>query len=125
MITRTAVAFLVATLIPAIAFAMLTPVSDGGINTNVASVLGLTFAFYWFSFGAAVLFGVPLFFLLLKLRLVRWWSALVSGAIVGALVAVVLRLPGSLNPKDFLDTVPLGALAAFAFWLIWRPRHDA
>jgi hypothetical protein len=109
MITRAALAFLVATVLPAFAFALLTPMNGGGINTDIGSVLGLTFVFFPFSFAAAVLFGVPLFLLLFKLRLVRWWSALAAGAIVGLLVAVSLRLPNALNPKDLLVDVPLGA----------------
>jgi hypothetical protein len=118
MIIRTALAFLVATLLPAVVFALLTPVGGGSINTDIRSVLGLTFTFFFFSFGAAVLFGIPLFLLLLRLKLVRWWSALVSGAIVGLLVAVIVRLPNGLDPKDLAVDVPLGALAAVVFWLI-------
>jgi hypothetical protein len=117
MIVRVALAFFLATLLPAIAFALLTPVNGGSINTDFGSVLGLTFVFYFFSLAAAVIFGVPLFLLLLKFGLVRWWSALAAGAIVGALVAVILRLPGALSPEDFMVTVPLGALAAVVFWL--------
>jgi hypothetical protein len=118
MIVRIALAFFLATLLPAVAYALLTPVNGGSINSDFGSVLGLTFVFYWFSLAAAVIFGIPLFLLLLKFNLVRWWSALVSGALVGALVAVILRLPGAPNPRDFLVDVPVGAMAAVVFWLI-------
>jgi hypothetical protein len=118
MIIRAALAFLIATILPALAFALLTPVNGGGINTDIGSMLGLTFVFFPFSFAAAILFGVPLYLLLLKLKLVRWWSALASGAIVGLLVAITLRLPNALDPEDLLVDVPLGALAALVFWLV-------
>ena len=98
MIARTTLALLVVPLLPALAFALFTPVGGGSINTDLGSVLGLTLLFYFWSFAAAVLFGIPLFCLLLKLRLVRWWTALLSGAIVGVLVSVLLRLPSAPYP---------------------------
>ena len=84
--------------------------------------------FYPFSLMATLLLGMPVFLALKWFQLVAWWSALASGFFVGAVMVVALRLPYLPTPEDFLKGIstfgPLGALAGFAFWLIWRRGTD-
>lgn len=80
--------------------------------------------FYAYSLAAMVLFGMPAFYLGHKTNLIRWWSALVAGTIIGAILAVLIRLPDAVQRQDLVITCPLGALTAVTFWLIWKSGRD-
>jgi hypothetical protein len=41
-----------------------------------------------------------------------------AGCLGGAVVGLVLRLPAAPAQKDFLILCPVGAAAAFVFWLV-------
>jgi uncharacterized membrane protein YvlD (DUF360 family) len=111
------VGFLAASLIPALMFAVLTPVSG---RFDLPSMLGLFTVGYFFSAMATILFGLPAFFLIHYFRLIRWWSTLAAGCAVGAIVAIIVRLPNRVEVNDLLVMCAMGTAAAFAFWLVWR-----
>jgi len=117
---RAVVGCLVAALIPALILGLLIPAIDGSIGG-----LGLVPILFFFSGAATALLGVPAFLLLNHFGVVRWWSAAASGLVIGALVTLVIRMPNVVQLDDFLVVVPVGGVSAFAFWLIWRPRHAA
>ncbi|WP_136662439.1 YdiU family protein [Pseudomonas leptonychotis] len=119
------VSFLGASIFPAIAGAVLTPIMGGVINTDIVSVLGLSFVFYPFSFMATLIFGVPLFLIFQHYQLVRWWSAIISGVITAILITVCLRLPSGPHASDFAVMLPIGALSGSSFWLIWKHGASA
>ena len=119
-LSSTLAAFFIAPLVPAVACALLTPISRGPINTDVVSVLELTPAFYCFSIAASTSLGGPLFLLFNHYNLVRWWSALLCGMLVGVILSALFRQPGAVHARDFLLIVPLSALSALVFWAIWR-----
>jgi hypothetical protein len=125
MNTRAVISFLVAPLFPAAMLGLLTPITGGVINTDPVSILGLMPVGYFFSAVATALLGVPAFLLLKHFDLVRWWSAIASGLVIGALVAIAIRLPSVVQARDLLVMVPIGGASALIFWLIWRPRHAA
>ena len=120
MTKRTIIGFLAAAALPAVVLTLLTPIGDAPINTDPLSVIGLLPIAYLWALSAAVFFGVPMFLLVRRLNMVRWWSAVGSGALVGAVVAVVIGIPNTVQTKDFLLMIPLGAAAALVFWAIWQ-----
>ncbi|WP_143154133.1 hypothetical protein [Rhodanobacter sp. OK091] len=79
---------------------------------------------YVYSCGLMALFGVPAYFLLRRKNLVRWWSSLFIGLLVGALMATVIRLPNQPRVEDLLVMALTGALAGLVFWLIWSRGVD-
>jgi hypothetical protein len=116
-----AVGFLSASLLPAVVFAVLTPIL--GDRFSIVQ-LGLVPVFFVFSAAAVLLIGTPMFLILRALHLVNWWSALVAGCLGGAIVSVILRLPAHPVPGDFLIDCPTGAASAFVFWLILKINED-
>lgn len=75
---------------------------------------------YPFSVAATVLFGMPAFFALSRFRLVKWWTTLLVGFVLGTLVAIVMRLPNPVDLHDVVTFAPMAAGSALVFWLIWR-----
>jgi hypothetical protein len=96
----------------------MTPTSQEPFNTDIVSVLGLTAVFYPYVLVLGGLVGLPLFLILRRIGMVRWWSATLGGALAGAAAAYLVR--GYFYPKDFAVLVPEGAAAGFVFWLVWR-----
>ncbi|MBC5765829.1 hypothetical protein [Ramlibacter albus] len=92
---------------------------------DLLSMLATTFIMAYFSAVAAVLIGVPSYFALRRLNLVKWWSATVFGALAGAVVRGVATIPADPEPAVLLRFALLGAAAGFLFWLIWRQGHGA
>jgi uncharacterized membrane protein YagU involved in acid resistance len=114
------IGFLVAPLIPAVIFALSSPGLGGGIDGNVATILGLVVVGYFFSAAATALLGVPLFLLLRRFSLVRWWSTLLVGFLIGVVVFfVVLPAHATIPIPGVLLFGFMGALSAFVFWFIW------
>ena len=111
----TVVGFLIASVIPVALFAL---------RGHGEYELGLLPILYFFSAMATLLFGVPTFFLLRHFKLIRWWSALVVGFAIGAIVAGILPLPAPPMADDVLFMGPVGAVSAFGFWLIWKLGRD-
>ncbi len=105
---------LVAALLPATYGALMTQItSDPLPQLN----LGFIPIFYSFALLACVVLGLPTYLLGLRLKLVRWWSALIAGTFIGAFTALIIR-SGHPLLGDFLVLCPLGAATAFVFWLI-------
>lgn len=89
---------------------------------------GLSNLMYWplllivyiYSLTLAALLGMPLFFIARHYDLVRWWTALLSGIIAGAIFAAMYRYPGSMQANDFFPLCADGAAAALVFWAVWK-----
>ena len=109
--------YVLASLVPAVAFALATPIHRGGFSPDQ---LGMVPVFLVYSFVAVALIGLPIYFLLRKLRLVTWWSSLLAGGVAGVIITIVLRLPSLPPLKDFIFVCPVAALSAFIFWLTLR-----
>ena len=115
--TATVLGFCIASVVPAAWLSLTAPLS--GV-LDVHSVVGTFIVLYFFSALATILFGVPSFLLLRRWGRINWWSVLATGLCLGAIVAVVIRLPNRLDVHDLFTMAPLAAVSAFAFWLIWR-----
>jgi ABC-type uncharacterized transport system permease subunit len=118
-VTAAIMGFLVAPLVSAVIGAVLTPV-EGRLNLDLVSILGLLPIIYFFAALATILLGVPSFLLLLKYKLVTWWSALIVGVVAGVIVALIFKAPSHVEARDLLVMGTMGSASALAFWVIWR-----
>ena len=124
--SATIVGFAVASAIPALLLAIFFLIKDVRNHSVVASETLASFvAFYLGSIFLTAVLGVPSFLSARRLGLVTWWSALVVGALVGVLVAVIFRLGNESYADALLKYVPAATIAAFVFWLIWKQGHDS
>ena len=109
--------FVIASFVPAITMILSAPIVGG----DSIVILGLSPFIYFFSTAAIVLFGIPIFLLLRRLQYVYWWSALLVGFAIGALVGVILLPHPVANQINNISRFGLlGSASAFAFWMIWR-----
>ena len=86
----------------------------------VITVLGFGVIAYLVATAVTFALGMPTFSFLRRFNLVRWWSALASGAAIGVLVALPFGFPF----RDGGATAIMsgaGAFSALIFWLIVRP----
>jgi hypothetical protein len=92
------------------------------------SVLGLLPIYYVTSLVAEVTLGLPMCYIGLRLKLVRWWSAAISGVLAGSVAALALSLPHVPTAQQILFMGSLGASSGLVFWATWRfevPRRSA
>ena len=88
--TRTIAGFLVAPFASAF---MLWTVGVLWRNADPAATLGLIPIFYLFAAAPLIVFGTPIYLVLRRLDCLNVWSILASGAGVGILASIGLRLP--------------------------------
>jgi len=82
--------------------------------------------FYAFSLFFTLVLGLPVFLLLRRLSLVRWWSALAAGIAIGAIVASLVQGSTFLSVEVAGFGAALGAGEAMLFWFVWlssRPKE--
>lgn len=108
-------AFLVAPLAPAIAFALSSP---GLTGRNWAVSASMVPMFYSFAMFFTLILGLPAFLTLRRMSLVRWWSALAVGAVIGALVASLGQGFRYLSLDVVGFGVVVGAAEAMLFCLV-------
>lgn len=109
--------FLAASILPAAYMAVVYPLSG---ERDLHSVAGSLFVFYYFAAFITAILGIPAFLLLNKLRLVTWWSAIGSGALIGGIGLVGLTSVGSMDYAGLLRFAMLGGASGLIFWIIWR-----
>ena len=119
--TATSLAFLTVPAIPMLVGAVLTPQTGA---FDLITILVFAAIFYLVSAAATALLGAPIFFSLLRINLVRWWSALVAGFVVGAVVAVLLRPPNLAHVREIMLLGLEGAVSGFVFWVIWKQGRE-
>jgi len=119
--TAAIVGFITAPLVPAVVFAVLTPLAT---EPDIPTLLGFALVFYFFSAIAILLLGAPIYFLLRHFDLVNWWSTLGCGIVAGAVVGVV-EGSSSVQLHGLLVFSAVGAASAFSFWLVWRQGREA
>jgi putative effector of murein hydrolase LrgA (UPF0299 family) len=119
--TATLIAFLTVPVIPSLVGAVLTPETRRFDVVTIVVFAGIS---YLISAAVAALFGAPIFFWLRRINLVRWWSALITGFVVGAVMALVVRLPSLAHMREILLLGLEGAVSAFVFWLIWKQGRE-
>src|SRR5207249_1470748 len=83
--SATVTAFFVAPTVPAIGLAL-----SSAYQAQEPMYLLLALVFYQFALYACLFVGLPAYFIGKWLKLIRWWSAAISGAIVGLVAELVL-----------------------------------
>ena len=81
------------------------------------------------TFSHSIFLGLPSILLLLRLKLVRWWSLSIVGFFVGILPSsVILFFRGASVLKDGIVPIiegivgvgVVGALGGVSFWIVWK-----
>jgi len=116
---RAAIGFLVAPL-AAIAVLFLNDLIGGRqAGFPVVTIVGFGVIAYLVAAFLTAALGIPIFLVLRHVNLVRWWSALLSGAAIGVLVALAF---GAVHDGVAIIVMSAaGAASAFVFWLIVAP----
>jgi len=109
--------FFAASVAPVLILAAALPFAG---NWGALQILGLLLLYYVVSALATLIFGVPVFRLLRHLQLIRWWSALSAGFVIGALMAALVRMPHQVRARDVFVMGSAGVASALSFWTIWR-----
>ena len=86
--------------------------------------LAISLVVYPVAFIFACIFGLPLFLLARHLKLVRWWSAIASGLLVGCAVQFLV-LNGPHHFENLLLYAIEGMSSALLFFAVWRWRAHA
>lgn len=115
--TAGVLAFAVAPLISAVMLSATTPLVD---RIDVVGKLGLVPVFYFYCAAVTLIAGLPIFLVLLRFGLARWWMALLVGLIIGAASAFVIESPHSPTASLVLFMGGTGTVSALGFWLLWR-----
>lgn len=110
-------AFLIAPLISAALSILLTPLAT---TQGMVSMFGIFGIFYLISLIFSILFGVPIYCLLLFINKINWLSCLLSGIAVGMIVGVLLHFPGPIFAKDLAILGSVGGASGIGFWLALR-----
>jgi len=121
---RVPIAFLVSPLFPGVLFALFVLSNraewrDFLFFVELAALMGYPIAF---------LIGVPLYFLLKRLTLVRLITFLIAGSVLGlfsvlGVLTIFFPLQSWGYPSFLLGSV-MGSVATGSFWLIARPDRD-
>ena len=109
-----------APLVPAIAPAFYAGTSSPGV---VSAFYG-AFLIYVVALLLGGLFGLPLFYLLARIRLVNIWACLLGGFLVGIMSGVLIMLLTGVGSDATLIYGYQGAGAAAVFWILWRLGPD-
>ena len=78
------------------------------------------FAFLGFSIFPAIAFGGMLFVIVRSFHFVRWWTAVLGGIAVGALVAGTFFRGATDNAPLWALCLGSGAISGFVFWVVWK-----
>lgn len=107
-----------AALVPAIGLNLFPALLDGA-SLSMTDIVFMPLT-YMFALPIALLFGVPMVLVFDRLNRVNVWTAMGAGACVGAIAAIVIRLPAQPVLNDLSLSCALGVLSGVVFWLIWR-----
>jgi len=109
-----------APLVPTIVPAFYT----GTSSPDVTSAFYGAFLIYVVSLLLGSVFGLPIFYLLGRIRLVNVWACLLGGFLVGAISGLLLTVIARVGSDVALIYGCQGAGAAAVFWLFWRLGPD-
>ncbi len=111
--TNPLIALPVAALIPPMAGSVMAP--PGG-SWDWLSTLPIFLLVYLWSLMVVALFGLTAYSLLLRFDRARWWSALATGLLGGAVVGAKVWKPYATPPLDVTVMALTGAATALLFW---------
>ena len=109
----TVVGLLVAPLVAAIALVVLGATRSNQILWD-NSAFGWVAVYYCYTVGAALMFGLPMYWVLSRYNKITWWSATVAGLLSGAAMNSIFF------PLMDLVVVMIGGISGLSFWAVWR-----
>jgi hypothetical protein len=126
---RVIVGFLIAPVLVGLLLWIALAIESG---TDWATALVVTIALPY-SYLSALLVGVPVFLLMRRRGLFRWWHYVLGGLLIGLVPAIVmLSLVREFRDLDDVATIAgvgcfLGAITAWVFWVLvfWLGRQRA
>jgi hypothetical protein len=118
--TAATVGLFTAPLVPTVAPAFYA----GTGSPDVVSAFYGAFLIYVVSLLLGSLFGLPLFYLLARIRLVSIWACLLGGFLVGGISGALIILLTGVGSEATLLYGCQGAGAAAVFWILWRLGPD-
>ena len=116
-VLATGLAFLAAATVPAAYFAAMHPLSG---QRDPLSIAGTFLVAFFFAAVATVVFGLPAFLILRRLKFIRWWAATGWGALAGVMSITAVRFSLSIEPAVVVRFALLGGVAGLLFWAVWR-----
>jgi hypothetical protein len=115
--TATALGFAIAALVPIVTMSPIDPPVANDLGTYLV-IVGII---YFWILGYMLIVGLPTYFLFKRWNLIRWWTLMLVGLLMGTLVGYVFKFPLLKSPVDSaLIQGPSCSLSGLVFWLIWR-----
>ena len=116
MSRRITLAFAVAPLLAAVLYAI------AGLIRSAYSMPGefwvTIVVAYVYAFIGTVVIALPAFLVAGRLKIVRWWSALIAGAVLGLLFSSLIGVSGDGAWLWRVELTGIGATSGIMFWLI-------
>ncbi len=134
---KSLVALLAGAFVPALIIALFAALSlamNRGTDLDAPSTTGAYLAYLLYSAGIAFLFamfftaafafilGLPLALIMMRFRLVRWWSCLLAGFLIGYLPSLWASWPDFLGALSLGGIGTIGGLTAWLVWHFWVER---
>jgi hypothetical protein len=89
-------------------------------GSNPVTAAGAVPIVYLYTLLAEIVFALPMFLILKRFALVRWWSAIVGGILTSIAVWSLFNWQNPSGLKDFIHMLLSGGGAGLSFWLVWR-----
>ena len=118
------VGFIVAAAIPAVVFVLVEIASGRSEWMSALTWLLLAANIYFWSLATMGVFAFPIFLLFRRYKLIRWWSALGVGAVIGVVMEIIIMVPNSRELHELVTFSLAGAASGLAFWLVWRMGRE-
>jgi hypothetical protein len=96
----------------------------GTSSPDVTSAFYGAFLIYVISLLLGGVLGLPLFYLLGRIRLVNVWACLLGGFLVGAIAGLLIAVLARVGSDAALIYGCQGAGAAAVFWVFWKLGPD-
>lgn len=117
--SRTVLGFLIAPLVIPIGLLPTEGLEHLPLQDQVLEVAAGFLIWYMYPLFFATIFALPLFLLLKRYGLVRWWVALIAGVLIGAIGAYSING----QPQLFYGKlVFLSGVSGLLFWFIISPQ---
>ena len=72
-----------------------------------------------YTYGSAILFGIPLFFLCRRRRWLQWWHCVVAGTVASLpFLAILFGSLGILSVEVAAIVLGVGAASGLVFWVV-------
>jgi hypothetical protein len=124
MTKRDVTAFVLAPLVTALIVIIVTPIERGTFSEQLFSTLATMFAWYFGAVTLTAVLAVPAFIILRRMNMVRWWSALAMGLVIGFIATLIVGTPTAHILQGPAPLSIVGGASGLIFWFIWKPRRS-